>query len=105
MLGERHRERFALRQEPVTRMHGFSSGLLAGVDDLIDDQIAFRRGSRSDVNGFVSHFDMQRIPVGIRVNRDRLDAHFAGSLDDAAGDLATVGNQDFLEHGVAVIWR
>jgi hypothetical protein len=36
--------------------------------------------------------------VGIRIDRDGLDAHFARSLDDAAGYLATIGDQNFFEH-------
>ena len=39
------------------------------------------------------------IAVGIGVHGHRLDAHLAGRLDDAAGDLAAVGDQDLVEHG------
>ncbi len=46
----------------------------------------------------VGHLHMQRIAVGIGIDRHRLDAHLAGGLDDPAGDLATVGDQDLLEH-------
>ena len=53
---------------------------------------------RADMHGLVGHFDMQRVLVGVGIDRDRLDAHLAGGLDDAAGDLAAIGDQDFLEH-------
>ena len=46
----------------------------------------------------IRHFDVQRVLVGIGINRDGLDAEPAGGLDDAAGDLAAIGNQDALEH-------
>jgi hypothetical protein len=38
--------------------------------------------------------------IGIRlgINRHGLDAHGPGRSDDAAGDLAAVGDQDLFEH-------
>jgi hypothetical protein len=41
---------------------------------------------------------VQGVLVGLRIDRDRLDPHAAGGLDDPAGDFATIGNQDALEH-------
>ncbi|MEI9805314.1 MAG: hypothetical protein WDN48_13885 [Pseudolabrys sp.] len=41
---------------------------------------------------------MQGILVGLRIDGNRLDAHFAGRFDDPAGDFAAVGNQNALEH-------
>ena len=41
---------------------------------------------------------MQRIPVGLGIDGDRLDAHPAGGLDDPAGDLAAIGDQNSFEH-------
>jgi hypothetical protein len=38
------------------------------------------------------------LTIGIRMDRDRGDAHLARGLDHAAGDLAPVGDQDLLEH-------
>ncbi len=46
----------------------------------------------------VRHFDVQPLAVGVGIDGDRLDPHLPRGLDDAAGDLATVGYQDFLEH-------
>jgi hypothetical protein len=46
----------------------------------------------------VGHLHMQRMLVGVRIDRDRLDPHLARRLDDPAGDLAPVGDQDLLEH-------
>jgi hypothetical protein len=42
---------------------------------------------------------MQRLAVGLRVNRDGLDPQLAAGADDAQGDLAAIGNQDFVKHG------
>ena len=41
---------------------------------------------------------MQGVAVGLGIDRDRLDAHAARGLDDPAGDLAAIGDQDALEH-------
>ena len=46
----------------------------------------------------VGHLDMQRVAVGVGVDRDGLDAHAPRGLDDAAGDLAAIGDQDLVEH-------
>ena len=46
----------------------------------------------------IGHLDMERLGIRIGINRDRGDPHFPGSFDDAAGDLAPVGNQDLVEH-------
>ena len=49
----------------------------------------------------VRHLDMQRVRVGVGIDGDGRDAHLAGGLDDAAGDLAAIGDQDLLEHGLS----
>ena len=41
---------------------------------------------------------MERVAVGLGIDRDRLDPHPAGGLDDPAGDLAAIGDQNLLEH-------
>ena len=97
-LRQRHREGLALGQEAVARVHGLGAGLAAGFHDIVDDQVGLRSRRRADGNGLVGHLDMQRVAVGLRVDGDRLDAELAGRLDDAAGDLAAIGDQDLLEH-------
>jgi hypothetical protein len=79
-------------------MDSLSAGLLAGSDDLVHDQIGFFRSSRADADGFVGQIDVQGVLVGLGINGDRLDAHLAGGLDDAAGDFAAVCDQNLGEH-------
>jgi hypothetical protein len=79
-------------------MHGLGAGLLAGGDDLVHRQVGFLRRRRADADRLVGHGHVHRVLVGLGIHGDGLDAHLAGGLDDAAGDLAAVGNQDFLEH-------
>jgi len=79
-------------------MDRFGAGLLAGSDDLVDDQIAFRRRRGPDGDRGVRHIHMQGVLVGLGIDRNRLDPHAAGGLDDPAGDFAAIGDQDALEH-------
>ena len=72
--------------------------LLAGGDDLFDHQVAFGRLRRTDCDGAICQFDVERVPVGLRIDGDRLDPQLAGGLDNPAGDFAAIGNQDTLEH-------
>ena len=97
-LGQRDGKRLTLGEEAVARMHSLGPGLLAGIEDLVDHQVGLGRRGRADVDSFVRHGNVNGIAIGIGVDGDGLDAHFARSLDDAAGDLATVGDQNFFEH-------
>ena len=47
---------------------------------------------------FVGEPDMHGIGIGGRMHRDRADAHLAAGAQDAQRDLATVGDQDLVEH-------
>ena len=76
-LLQRDGERLALGQEAVARMHGLGAGRLAGLDDLVDEQIGLRGRRRPDVDGLVGHLDVQGVAVGVGIDRHRLDAHLA----------------------------
>ena len=52
------------------------------------------------MDGLVGHLHMQRVPVGVGIDGDGLDAHAPRGLDDPAGDLAPVGDQDLVEHAL-----
>ena len=72
---------------------------LGGVEDGFRPQVALAGRGRADMDGLVGHLDMQRLGVRVGIDRDRADAEQAGGADDAAGDLAAVGDQDLGEHG------
>ena len=86
-------------QETVAGVHRLRAGLLAGRDDLVGQQITFPTRCRADVDGLVSEHHMERVLVSVGIDRDGLDAHFLGGLDNPASDLTTVGNQYFGKHG------
>ena len=87
-----------LGQETVARMHGLCVRVGGGGDDLVDREIARGGGGRPDRHRLVGHCDVQRVLVGFRIDRDGLDPEASRRPDDAAGDLAAIGDQDALEH-------
>ncbi len=97
LLFQRLAKRGPLGEKPVAGVNGFRAGLLACGDDLVRHEIAFGSSSRPDMHGLVGHLHMHRIAIRIGINRDRGNPHLARSFDDAAGDLATVGNQYLFE--------
>ncbi len=86
-----------LGEEAVARMDGINVGDFGGGDDRGDVQVALRRGGGADADGLVGEAHVQRVAVGGRMHRDRLDAHLLARPDDAARDLAAVRDQDFAE--------
>src|SRR5204863_8261448 len=56
------------------------------------------RGWRPYQHCLVSLAHMQRLGIGLGIDRDCRDPHPPRRADDAAGDLAAVGDQDLLEH-------
>ena len=54
------------------------------------------------MHGLVGHRDMQRAGVGVGIDGDGAHAHPARRADDAAGDLAAIGDQDLGEHDLSV---
>ena len=60
-------------------------------------EVALARGGRADADGLVGESHVQRFAVGLGVDGDGLDAELAAGADDAQGDLAAIGDQDFLE--------
>ena len=97
-LGERFGKGGALGKKAIARMHRLGAGFPGRGDDLFDHEIGLGGRRRTDRHRLVGHLDVQRILVGLGINRDRLYAHAARRLDDPARDLATIGDQDFLEH-------
>jgi hypothetical protein len=87
-----------LGQEAEARMDRLGAAVLAGLDDFLDHQIALGRRRRADQDRLVGQLDVQRPGVGLGIDRHGLDAHAPRRLDDAAGDLAPVGDQDLVEH-------
>ena len=74
-------------------MHGLGAGLARGCDHAFDVEIAVTRPRRPKQHGLVGHGDMHGVAIGFGIDRDGAQAHGAGRANDAAGDLAAVGDQ------------
>ena len=92
------REGGVLGEEAEAGVHGLRASRLHGLDDAVDDQVALRRGRRADGHGLVGLAHVQGVGVGLGVDGDGGDAETPAGADDAAGDLAAVGDQDLVEH-------
>ena len=88
-----------LRQESVAGMDRDRIGHFGRADDRGHVEIALRRGRRADADGFVRQQHVLEAVVGGGMRRDRLDAELAAGAQDAQGDLATIGDDEFLDHG------
>ena len=95
---------FSLKKA-VAGMDGVDVGDLGGADDRGNVEIAARAFGRADADGFVGEAHVQAVAVGFRIDGDGLDAQILAGADDANGDLAAIGDQDFLEHISAGGWR
>jgi hypothetical protein len=94
VLGEHAREALALRQKTVAGVHGLSAGLLARLQDEIGLEVGLAGRRRPQPHGFIGHPHVRRAGIRVRIDGYGLDAHLAGSADDAAGDFAAIGDQD-----------
>ena len=87
------------RQEAVTGVDGFGPAVAGDGQEAFGIQIAFAGRCRAEPPGFVGFADKQGTGIGIRIDGNGADTELAAGADDPAGDFATVGDQDLLEHG------
>src|SRR5262249_52424517 len=64
----------------------------------VDVEIAVLRRRRPDADRLVGHGDVERVHIGIGIDRDGADAEPARRAHDAARDLTPVGDQELGEH-------
>jgi len=74
-------------------------GDLGGGDQRGDVEVGLRPLPGTDADRLVRLAQVDRVRVGLGVDRDRLDAELAAGAQDALRDLAAVGDQDSSEHG------
>ena len=79
-------------------MDRVGAGDLGRADDGRHVQIAVEAPRRADADVLVGEADVQRVLVGLRVDRHGLDAELAARADDAQRDLAAVRDQNLVEH-------
>src|ERR1700751_5268375 len=79
-------------------MHRLGPAPPTCLDDPRYVKIAFSRWRGSDLEGFFGPPHMQRLGVGFGIDGDGGNAHAPCRADDAACDLAAIGNHDLLKH-------
>ena len=79
-------------------MDGLGARCARHLEDAIAAEIAFARGRGPDAVGLVAGCDVQRTRIGLGIDSDGADAEATRGARDAAGDLATVGDEDLVEH-------
>jgi hypothetical protein len=91
------REGRVLGEEPVPGMDRLRAGAGRGLQDPLHEEVALGGRPRTDQVGLVRDPDVQRVAVGLRVDRDRSDPELAERPEDPDGDLAAVRDEDFGE--------
>ena len=84
-------------QEAVARVNRRGARHFGCRDDRRDMQIRQVGWCRTNADGFVCQTQVHQFLVGSGVHRDGLDAQFLARPQDAQGDLAAVGDQDFFQ--------
>src|SRR5271169_1194779 len=75
------------------------------VNYLLNAKIAFARSGGANGIGFVSKANVKRFAVDLAENSHAANAQLAAGAQDAHGDFAAIGNQNFPEHGPFVLLR
>ena len=79
-------------------MNGVHFMRLRNRDDSRDVQVGFHGAlARADLVGLIRLKPVKRQPVFIRINGDGAQAKFVGGAEDADGDFAAVGSQQFAD--------
>jgi hypothetical protein len=70
----------------------------SGTEQSVDVQVTVCRRRWTETDGLISSSDVGRARVGIGVDGDRFDPKFAAGARDAHRDLATIGDEQALDH-------
>ena len=87
-----------LGQESVAGMDGFGTGQARDFENAFLVQVTFGRGRAAEAIRGVRRAHMWRIRVDVGIQGDGFEAHRLDGAQDAAGDRAAIGDQDFSEH-------
>ena len=85
-------------EEAVARMDRLGAGRQRHGDDPVAAQIGLGRCVPQQPHRLIGHRHMPRAGVGVGMDGDGGEAQPAAGVDDPAGDLAPIGDQDAGEH-------
>ena len=92
-VGHGARERRALGQEPVARVHGARTRPRGGVEDRLGVEIRLARGRRPDADRDVRGPDVLGVLVRVGEDRDRRDAQAVRGAGDPHRDLTAARDE------------
>ena len=101
-LAAGQRKVLVFTQKPVSRMHRLSATRQCRVNDALPLQITLSRGIAPDAHGLIAQPNMACVLIGVRVHSHGLHTHSPRRGRHPTSNFATVGNEDFFEHGVSV---
>ena len=81
-------------------MHAIGAALANRVQDGIGVEVTLCSGLATEGIGLVGKSHMQGIAIELGIYGNRRDSHFSGGADDSDGDFASIGYQDFFQHGL-----
>ena len=79
-------------------MHGICATVLDGLQNGFGIDVALGCGLPTKGIGLISQAHVKCIAIEFGVDRHSGDPHLTGGTDNADGNFAAVGNQDFLQH-------
>ena len=97
-VGDRAGEVGVLGEEAVAGVDAVGATVADRAEDRVGVEVTLGRGLPAERVRLVGEPDVQCVPIELGVDRDGLDTELASGADDAHGDLATVGDQDLLQH-------
>src|SRR5207245_10243683 len=87
-----------LGRQPVAGMECINIVDFRRADGRGNIEVTLCELRRADTNSLISKAHVQRIAVGLAVNRNRADAQLLASANYPQSDFTAVSNQDLLEH-------
>ena len=93
-------ERGVFRKEAVAGMDRRGAGCPGDGENLVDGQVRASGSAFAEAVSFIGLQDVQAGSVSFGIHGDAFDLQFTQGAQNAAGNGATVGNQDFFEHGI-----
>ena len=94
MFGDNLGEAGVLGEKSVARVDASRARLARHLDQPVDDEIALGGRRRTDRIGFVALPNMERVGIGLGIDRDGAKPKPRCCARDPAGDLTAVGDQD-----------
>ena len=102
--GTRIRKICVFTQKTITGVNRLRTGLQCRIQNALPLQITVLHRRAANMHRFVASLHMRSLSVCVGIHSDSAHAHALSGGGDAAGDLAPVGNQYFVEHGISSAW-